>query len=88
MCIRDRINIGIVEGGYEYDRESYYYRHRRKVKWLKHIPRTSFSQGALYEAGATLSFFQIKNYAEEYLNALEKGFKSNMAVSYTHLKIL
>ena len=76
-----KINIGIVEGGYEYDRESYYYRHRRKVKWLKHIPRTSFSQGALYEAGATLSFFQIKNYAEEYLNALEKGFKSTMEMS-------
>ncbi len=32
--IRD---IGIVEGNYYFDNEAEYYRHRRKVKWLKHF---------------------------------------------------
>lgn len=30
------------------------------------VPRTQFSQGALYEIGSALSLFQIKNYADEY----------------------
>jgi len=43
----------------------------RAVKWLMSLPRTSFSQGALYELGAAMSLFQVKNYAEEFLAALE-----------------
>lgn len=68
------INIGQIVSDYYYeenvDQEPYDYAQRRKVKWIKHIPRLNFSQGALYEAGSALSFFQIKNYAEEYLSAL------------------
>ena len=30
------------------------------MRALKHLPRTSFSQGALYEVGSTLSFFVVK----------------------------
>jgi restriction system protein len=41
------------------------------VKWLKDVPRTRFSQGALYEIGSALGFFQVKNYAEEFRTALE-----------------
>lgn len=70
-----QINIGIIEGGYEYHPETIEYPQQHKVKWLKHLPRTAFSQGALYEVGSALSFFIIKNYADEYLLALDKSFK-------------
>lgn len=70
-----RINIGIVEGNYEYNPDAVEYVQQHKVKWLKHLPRTAFSQGALYEVGSAMSFFSIKNYSDEYLSALEKNFK-------------
>lgn len=76
-----QINIGVIEGGYEYHPEAAEYVHQRKVKWLKHLPRTSFSQGALYEVGSAMSFFTVKNYADEYLVALDKGFKENAMTS-------
>ena len=53
------------------------------MKWLKHLPRTVFSQGALYEIGSALSFFLIKNYADEYLQAMDKGFKPAAAMAET-----
>ena len=68
------VNIGVVTGEYEYCADAGEYVHQRDVKWLKHIPRTSFSQGALYELGSAMTFFTIRNYAEEYLSALEKGY--------------
>lgn len=69
------INLGVVEDGYEYDADAAEYVQQHKVKWMKHIPRTAFSQGALYEVGSAMSFFTVKNYADEYLAALDKGFK-------------
>ena len=41
-----KINIGIVESSYFYEDTAALYPNRRKVKWLKHLPRTAFSQGA------------------------------------------
>lgn len=70
------VNIGIVEGEYTYVDSEKEYVQQRKVKWLKHLPRTSFTQGALYEIGSAMSLFTVKNYADEYLAALDKGFKS------------
>jgi restriction system protein len=70
-----RINIGTVEGEYTYVPNATEYVQQRKVKWLKHLPRTVFSQGALYEVGSALSFFAVKNYADEYLGALEGDFQ-------------
>jgi restriction system protein len=70
---RDRqIHIGRVESGYRYD-PSYEksYPNLRAVKWLKVVPRTQFTQGALYEIGSAMSLFQIKNYADEFRAALE-----------------
>lgn len=78
-----QINIGVVEGGYEYHPEALEYVQQHKVRWLKHLPRTAFSQGALYEAGSALSFFAVKNYADEYLAALDKGFKRNAMAAGT-----
>ena len=70
-----KINIGIIEGDYYYEENDGDYVQRRKVKWLKHLPRTAFSQGALYEVGSALSFFSVKNYADEFLAALDPKFK-------------
>ncbi len=72
------INIGVVESEYKYDGTENDYVQQRDVKWLKHIQRTSFSQGALYEIGSALSFFAVKNYADEFLSALDKNFKKNI----------
>lgn len=74
-----KINIGTIEGDYYYEDNDGEYVQRRKVKWLKHIPRLSFSQGALYEVGSAMSFFTVKNYADEFLAALDKDFKKAAA---------
>ena len=68
------INIGIVEGSYFYDPNEPEYVQKRKVKWLKHLPRTAFSQGAQYEIGSAMTLFSVKNYAYEFLAALDKDF--------------
>ncbi len=65
---RDRqVHVGRIEGEYYYDpKGASGYPHRRPVKWLREAPRTIFSQGALYEIGSALSFFQVKTYAQEF----------------------
>jgi restriction system protein len=70
---RDRqVHIAQVEGPYDYapDLEPSYPNVRR-VTWLRAVPRTQFSQGALYEIGSAMSLFQIKSYADEFLSAAE-----------------
>ena len=78
-----KINIGIVESDYFHDDAAAMYPNQRKVKWLKHLPRTAFSQGALYEVGSALSFFQVKNYSDEFLKALDRNFTGNNLESET-----
>lgn len=73
------VNIGVIKGEYVYDSSQIEYVQTRKVKWLKHLPRTAFSQGALYEIGSAMSFFSVKNYADEFLAALDKDFKKNIS---------
>lgn len=68
------INIGEVTGNYVYDSTQPHYVQTRSVKWLKHFPRTAFTQGALYEVGSAMTLFMVKNYAYEYLAALDKNF--------------
>jgi restriction system protein len=65
------IFIGVVEGDYCYNPSAPEYVHQRKIKWVKQLPRTSFSQGALYEIGSAMTLFAVKNYADEFLAALE-----------------
>ena len=79
------VNIGVVDGPYSYN-PSYIdtphgYVQQRRVKWLKHLPRTAFSQGALYEFGAAQSLFTVKNYADEVIAALEPGFKASSGMA-------
>ena len=72
------INIGEITGDYVYDESNdQHLVHKRAVKWLKHIPRLMFTQGALYEIGSAMTLFSVKNYATEFLDVLGKGFKAN-----------
>ena len=67
-----QIHIGKVDGPYQYvagAKEGFL--HRRAVKWLRDFPRTQFTQGALYETGSAMSFFAVKNYADEFRSAIE-----------------
>ncbi len=65
------VNIGRVEGEYRYDPSvNAVHPHIRTVKWLKSLPRTKFSQGALHEIGSAITLFQVRNFADEFLAAL------------------
>jgi restriction system protein len=67
-----QIHIGRIAGPYRYDpKTDKAYPNMWPVKWIKSLPRTHFSQGSLYEIGSAMSFFQVKNYAEEFLAAVE-----------------
>lgn len=71
-----QIHIGIIESEYKHNPSvNSGYPNMRSVKWVKSLPRTAFTQGALYEIGSAMSFFQVKTYAEEYLAALEGEVK-------------
>lgn len=72
-CKADRqIHLGRIESAYRYEPSGEEgYPNRRSTTWLKSVPRTSFSQGALYEIGSAMSLFMLKNYADEYRAALE-----------------
>lgn len=66
------VHIGRVEGEYNYNPSfNASFPHLRSVEWLKSAPRTSFSQGALYEIGSALTLFQVRNYADEFRDTLQ-----------------
>lgn len=65
------IHIGLLKGDYFFEGDGAYPQ-RRRVTWLKtELPPTQFSPGALYELGASLSWFRVKTHAHEYLAAAE-----------------
>ncbi len=67
-----KIHLGRVVGEYEYVPDFHsLFCNTREVKWLTAIPRTRLSQGALYEIGSALSFFQVRNYADEFWAVIE-----------------
>lgn len=68
--IDKHIHFGKVMGPYEYV-EGAIFPQQRPVKWYKSVPRTSFSQEALWETGAALTFFQVKNNTDEFMEALK-----------------
>ncbi len=72
---RDRlIHMGEITGPFRYDTKANpSYPQHRPVKWLQERPRTVFSQGALYEIGSAMTFFQVKNFADEFLAALSSA---------------
>ena len=77
------IHMGQVTGPYRYDvSEDSGHPNRRPVKWVREVKITAVSQGALYELGAAMSFFQLKNYAEEW-TALLAGSTPTTALAET-----
>lgn len=67
-----KVHFGRVNGSYRHDPSHLtHYPNRRPVKWLKAVPRTHFTQGALHELGSAMTLFQVKNYADEFRTALE-----------------
>ena len=66
------VYVGRITGPYEYNpKPDDRYPNQRAVEWLKSVPRTQFSQGALYEMGSALSLFTVKNYSDEIWAVLE-----------------
>lgn len=67
-----KVHIGRITGPYRYDpglsREA---PNLRPVEWLRSVPRTHFTQGALYEIGSALTVFQVRNYADEFRRAMD-----------------
>lgn len=67
-------HIGRVKGKYRFVQGlAERFPHRRDVEWVATVPRTRFSQGALYELGCALTLFQLRNYAHEYQAVVERG---------------
>jgi len=76
------INIGVVSGPYAFVADAPTHRHRRPVTWKKiGLPRTVFSQPALYELGAFLTVFGIRKHDGEFRAALASTGTSVEAVS-------
>lgn len=76
------INIGVVTGEYEFMATAETHRHRRRVEWKKTgLSRTIFTQPALYELGAFLTVFRIRNHTQEFLAALSTGAESTEEVT-------
>ncbi len=62
-----RVHVGRITGEYQFAHDySPEFPHRRAVHWLAEVPRTRFSQGALYEIGSAVTLFQVRNYAVEF----------------------
>jgi len=71
------VHLGKITGVYEYDPKTEpAYPNMRSVKWVKSVPRTQFSQGALYEIGSALTLFQVKNYADEFRSRNSRGSRA------------
>lgn len=65
------INIGIVTSPYYFEPTAAVHHHRRKVEWKQvGLPRTVFTQSALYEIGSVLAVFRVRNHTDEFLTAL------------------
>ncbi|HEY8502259.1 MAG TPA: restriction endonuclease [Solirubrobacterales bacterium] len=69
------INIARITGDYAYEPGVWgRYPNRRTVEWLKtEIPRDRFTSGCLYEIGAALSVFTIKEHRQEILAMLNRA---------------
>lgn len=66
------VNIGRVTGAYRYNPSiDPGYPNLWPVTWLRSFPRTRFTQGALTEISGRRTVFQVRNFAEEFLAALE-----------------
>ncbi len=66
------VYIGVIDGQYKYSPNlDSNYCNTRAVKWGKPLPRTTFTQGALFEIGSAVTLFLVKNYSDEFIAAHE-----------------
>jgi restriction system protein len=65
------IHIGQISSPYEYrpDIEPGY-PHVRRAKWIKSVGPVQVTQGARYEIGSAMSFFQVRNFTDEWIAIL------------------
>jgi len=65
------VYVGKIASDYRYAPAiSAEYPQQRAVKWLGSFSPTKVSQGALYALGSALTLFQLRDYGEEFLQAL------------------
>lgn len=65
------INFGEVASEYEFQTDAPLHKHRRRVTWVRTgVPRTTFTQKALYEIGSAITMFRVANYAQEFQDFL------------------
>lgn len=61
------LHWGEVFGPYEFRHSlDASFGHRRRIHWWKTLSRDFFSQGALYELGSGLTFFEVRSFTEEF----------------------
>lgn len=66
------INIGIVASDYYFQPDAPVHRHRRRVRWVKvGLPRSVFTQSALYELGSALTLFKVTRHTAEVVTVLD-----------------
>lgn len=62
------VNIGRFVGEFEHATDDPAdYPNRRRVQWLRHLPRSDLSQSALNEIGAFITVFLVARHASEFL---------------------
>lgn len=68
------LHWGEIVGPYVYDPEhGADFAHRRGVRWLARRSRDDFPAGALYEIGAALTLFEVKDFADEFVRIFAAG---------------
>lgn len=78
------INLGVIASDYYFEPLASAHRHRRRVEWKRvRLPRTLFSQAALYEIGSVLAVFRVRRHIDEFLAALESSEESLDALAKT-----
>ncbi len=71
------INLGVITSDYYFEAGAPTHRNRRRVEWKRTgLPRTLFSQPALYEIGSVLAVFRVRRHVEEFLAALASNDES------------
>jgi restriction system protein len=72
--VSQQFHIGIVRGDYKYNpKVNSAYPHQRELEWVKEMSPTTMTQGALYEMGSAMSFFKVRNYADEWQAGLSSS---------------
>jgi restriction system protein len=76
------INIGVITGEYYFDAQAPIHPHRRPVQWKKlGVPRSVFTQAALWEIGSAITLFSVKRHTAEFLAVLNASSDSDEAVN-------